>query len=367
MKRISLEALLYARQDAAYRRQYEYILALISEGKIRPLKASGTNGKHPALYREYWLAEPGKDYRILEEELKYQLHPMIVVDYYLSHLASYEKDRQWVLMLSEYLKEKREKLEYTESTNERSFEIWNHEKFLSRGQGKRILKNCGLEEGFLNIYQTTEPLAYYSRTRQVPQNILILENKDTFYSMRRHIMSDAAPEERDSVWGKGNGRDCGEAEVVKDKACGEKISLRNRKGSILGVEIGTLIYGAGKGILRSFLDFDLCVEPYMKDGRNRIYYFGDLDYEGIGIYESLAEMGRGRWEILPFTKAYEAMLEKADGTCGAKNLPDTKEQQNRNIREDFFSFFHGEIVSRMKAVLEAGKYIPQEILNIADF
>ena len=78
-------------------------------------------------------------------------------------------------------------------------------------------------------------------------------------------------------------------------------------------------------------------------------------------------MGRGRWEILPFTKAYEAMLEKADGTCGAKNLPDTKEQQNRNIREDFFSFFHGEIVSRMKAVLEAGKYIPQEILNIADF
>lgn len=328
MKRISLEELLRARQNAAYRQQYEYVLTLISEGKIKPLKASGTNGKRPALYREYWMAELQKDYSILEEELKYQLHPMIAVDYYLSHLANYEQDRQWVLMLSGYLKKDRGKLKYTESTNERSFEIWNHEKFLSRGPGKRILKNCGLEEGFLNIYRTTEPLAYYSRTRQVPQNILILENKDTFYSMRRHLMDG---------------------------------------GRILGMEAGTLIYGAGKGILRSFLDFDVCVEPYMKNDENRIYYFGDLDYEGIGIYESLAEMVSGRWEILPFTDAYKAMIEKADETCKAEDLPDTKEQQNRNIREFFFSHFCGEMVSRMEAILESGKYIPQEILNIADF
>lgn len=345
MKRISLKELLHSRQNNTYEQQYQYILELISEGKVKPVKASGTNGKHPALYREYWLAEQEKDYSIFEEELKYRLHPMISIDYYLSHLANYEQDRPWILMLSEYLKKHREKLEYTESTNERSFEIWSREKFLSRGQGKRILKNCGLAEGFLNIYQTTEPLAYYSRTRQVPQNILILENKDTFYSMRRHLMEGSARE----------------AAKIADKI------PREGKDRVLGMEIGTLIYGAGKGILRSFLDFDLCVEPYMKNGENRIYYFGDLDYEGIGIYESLAEMVSGRWEILPFTEAYAAMLEKADGTCGAKNLPDTKEQQNRNIREDFFAHFHEETVSRMKAVLESGKYIPQEILNITDF
>ena len=52
-----------------------------------------------------------------------------------------------------------------------------------------------------------------------------------------------------------------------------------------GAEIGTLIYGAGKGIIRSFQDFDLCAEPYMKHPKNTIYYFGDMDYEGIGIYE----------------------------------------------------------------------------------
>lgn len=334
MKRISLEALLHSHRNDTYEQQYQYILTLIAEGRIKPLKASGTNGKHPALYYEYWLIEQKKDYSIYEEELKYRLHPTISVDYYLSHLKKYEQDRQWILKLSEYLNKSREKLNYTESANERSFEIWSHEKFLSRGQGKRILKNCGLEEGVLNIYQTTEPLAYYSITRQAPQSILILENKDTFYSMRRHLMEES-----------------------------------NNKNSsrILGMEIETLIYGAGKGILRSFLDFDLCVEPYMTDEKNRIYYFGDLDYEGIGIYESLARMASGRWEIRPFTCAYEAMLTKADKTCGLERLPDTKEQQNRNIKEDFFAYFPLETADKMKSVLKSEKYIPQEILNIADF
>lgn len=58
----------------------------------------------------------------------------------------------------------------------------------------------------------------------------------------------------------------------------------------------TEIFGAGKGIIRSFQDFDLCAEPYMKHPKNTIYYFGDLDYEGIGIYENLAEKFRSRWK-----------------------------------------------------------------------
>lgn len=70
----------------------------------------------------------------------------------------------------------------------------------------------------------------------------------------------------------------------------------------------TEIFGAG--IIRSFQDFDLCAEPYMKHPKNTIYYFGDLDYEGIGIYENLAEKFRSRWKILPFVPAYQAMLGK---------------------------------------------------------
>ena len=171
-------------------------------------------------------------------DIKYTFSTMISVDYYLAHPDMYEKDRNWVLMLNQYLKKHTDALLTPESLNERSFEIWHREKFLDREQGK---------------------------------NILILENKDPFFSMRNYLL--------------------------------------NGHTEIFGAEIGTLIYGAGKGIIRSFQDFDLCAEPYLKHPENTIYYFGDLDYEGIGIYENLAEKFRSRWKIIPFVPAYQAMLE----------------------------------------------------------
>ena len=326
MKRISLEELIKSHAGDSYEQQYHYIIKLLKQEKIKPVKSSGTNGKSPALYRSYWIIEEKKDYSALEEEVKYKLHPMISVDYYLSHLENYEKDREFVLLLNQYLRNNQKMLSYQESVNERSFEIWNREKFLSKEQGKRILKCCGLNMEKLNVYSTAEPLSYYSHTRLTPQNLLILENKDTFYSMRRHLLEG--------------------------------------KSKIFGEEIGTLIYGAGKRILKSFEDFDFCVEPYMAENGNRIYYFGDLDYEGIGIYEKLARDFQSRWEILPFVQAYEKMLEKAEQIIA---LPETKEKQNRNISENFFSYFAEEKVKRMKDILETEKYIPQEILNIADF
>lgn len=326
MKRITLEQLLSEKQTESYGQQYAYVMGLLESGRIRPLKASGKNGKKPALYREYWLSKTQKDEQELLEELRYGLVPSISIDYYLSHPESYREERQWVNRLSDYFRNEKEKLLREASVNERSFEIWNREKFLTKEQGKKILKHCGIEPEKLNMYRTAEPLAYYSHTRETPQKLLILENKDTFYSMRRHLLEG--------------------------------------KDTILGVRIGTLIYGAGKGILRSFEDFDLCVEPYMKDEGNTVLYFGDLDYEGIGIYERLAGLCREQRKILPFTPAYTAMLRKAERV---KELPDTKEQQNRNIQQEFFSCFRKEQRERMLEILKSGKYIPQEILNITDF
>ncbi len=325
MKRILLEELLQSHGKDTYQQQYAYIMGLLKEEKIKPVKSSGTNGKRPALYRAYWLSQEKKDYSAYEEELKYFLHPMIVVDYYLAHFKQYEQDRKYVLLLDSYLKKNRAKLKVPVSVNERSFEIWNREKFLIKEQGKSILKRCGITWESLNMYRTAEPLAYYSHTRKVPQNILILENKDTFYSMRKHLL---------------NGGD-----------------------GILGEEIGTLIYGGGKRVLRSFKDFDICVEPYMTDKSNTIYYFGDLDYEGIGIYESLAQLFWPRWEIRPFVLAYSAMADKAEQ---AKSLPKTKEKQNRNISQSFFSYFSNETEEKMKRILYQGNYVPQEILNLTD-
>ena len=325
MKRISFETLIASYRNLSYREQYEYVKKLLEDGQVKPLKSSGTNGKSPALYREYWLVEEKRDYTNLKEELLYEMVSIISTDYYLKHLDVYEKERNDVLLLNQYLKMNREHLLQQVSQNERSFEIWQKEKFLTKEQGKKILKHCKIDLKQLNVYETTEPLSYYSHTRRTPQNLLIIENKDTFYSMRKHLL---------------DGND-----------------------TILGVEIGTLIYGAGKGIFRSFSDFDLCVEPYMKAEGNQIYYFGDLDYEGIGIYEGVAKLFQVRWRIQPFIEGYEAMLKKAESVS---QLPNTKQQQNKNIQEFFFLHFSIEKVKRMKQILESGTYIPQEILNIVD-
>ena len=69
---------------------------------------------------------------------------------------------------------------------------------------------------------------------------------------------------------------------------------------------------------------------------NQIFYFGDLDYEGIGIYENLAELFNEEWKIIPFMAGYEKLLDKA---VKAVSIPETKERQNRNIKNIFFSYF----------------------------
>lgn len=326
MKRISLEELLGKYSNASYQQQYAHIMELLENGKIKPVGTAGTNGKSPALCLSYWVMEErNNSHDALTEELNYHLEPIISIGYYLSHLAEYQKDRQWVLMLNAYLKENRSLLEQPISVNERSFEIWGREKFLTKEQGKKILKRCGIEPDSLNMYETAEPFAYYSNTRKTPQNMLILENKDTFFSMRRFLLE-------------GNTH-------------------------VLGMEVGTLIYGGGKRIVKSFQDFDLSAEPYMKAEGSQMYYFGDLDYEGIGIYESLARHWYGHGKPIPFVTAYERMMEKAKKIG---RLPDTKEFQNQNISGEFFSYFSKETVEQMQTILEQGKYIPQEILNISD-
>lgn len=330
MKRITLEDLQQKSKIEDYPELCRWIFSEIENGRLEPVKASGINGKRPALYRAYRLVETEKDYGDLEEELKYFLHPLISNDYYLKNLENYNQDRKWVLLLNQFLTEHRDSLDKPESANERSFEIWTREKFLKRGGGMQILKHCGISPELLNFYETTEPMAYYCRNRQVPQNLLILENKDTFYSMRKHLLE-------------GNDR-------------------------ILGVPVGTLIYGAGKRILKSFLDFELCAEPYMTQPENRILYFGDLDYEGIGIYEKLSDLFPT--EILPFRSGYEAMIEKAvlrGGEDYLEFLPDSSENQNQNISETFFDYFLEKWSGRMREILKAGRYIPQEILNQQDF
>lgn len=328
MKKITLDELERKYKSDDYLKLYSKVMSLIGDNKLKPILASGKNGKKPALYKSYWIVEEQVDNSEYIEELSYSYAPCISTDYYHAHINEYKEDRQWVLKLNEYMLHRRKELDEPQSMNERSFAIWNREKFLKEEQGKKILKRCGVSIEMLNIYETTEPLAYYAHTKEIPQNMLIVENKDTFYSMRRRLMF--------------------------------------YSNEIMGMKIGTLIYGAGKSVFRSFKDFDLCVEPHMNDKSNTLYYFGDMDYEGILIYEKFAEAFKKDGVIVPFCSGYEKMVELALG-IGMEQLPDMKQAQNCNIKGNFFGHFMEKHAKIMREILEKGKYIPQEILSEKDF
>lgn len=317
-KRIELATIEQHYELFDYQELYQFIQQALQNGYLEPVKASGSNGKKPALYKKYHIITKIENEEELRQELLFSLSPALKNDYYLNHLKQYELDREAIFKLSDFFQSQRSCLQLPTSLNERSFQIWQQEKFLAQ-EGQRLLKNVGLTLDDLNIYETAEPLAYYSVSKETPQNILIIENKDTFYSLRKYMIE------------------------------GHQ--------QILGFPMKTLIYAGGKKGIKGFQHFEASVEPYLLHQANRFYYFGDLDYEGILIFEKL----RDHFYCEPFVLAYEAMLKKSVSL----QLPKTKEKQNRHISEMFFNYF--EDCTLMKAILESDRYIPQEILTMQDF
>ncbi len=348
MKKAAYEEIVSGKKFTTYQEEADYILSLIREEKIRPVKSSPKNGKSPALHKSYWLLTPDTDTSQYAEELRCTVSTWIDIDYYLNHIDTYIREREFVIALSDYLDRSREHLSVCISENERSFEIWKKEKFLS---GKShggvsagdVLKHCGLTKEFLNTYRTAEPLAYYTNFRETPQKLLISENLDPFYSMRRHLLG-------------GHERIC-------------------------GMRIGTLIYGGGKRIARAFDDFEVFAEPYMlghtghsRTQENQFLYVGDLDYEGIGIYEGLADRQRERRAIEPCMEIYDRMLDKVTEGCAGsmelderiRALPEMK-NQNRIDITGFASHFTDTRRDILEKILMTGRYVPQEILSVMDY
>lgn len=300
---------------------------LIKEERLLPVKNSGGNGKKPTLYKKYRILEKDVDDSEFYDEINYKLSTKLSVEYYKNHIDKYKEHREYILKLSDFITNKQHLLSKTISMNERSFQIWGREKFLQKEGGKTIVKNLGIDLGELNYYDTSEPLAYYSKSKETPQKVLIIENKDTYYTMRRHLI--------------------GEGENIFEE------------------DISTLIYGGGKNINKAFNDYKISVEDYVSDSRNKILYFGDLDYEGIIIYEGLYELFGKEYNMIPFISGYKKMIDKAkmESIC----LPKTKEGQNKNISETFLKEFDEDYRTQIEEILKDGLYIPQEIVNIIDF
>ena len=311
MKKIKLETLIEHFDE--YEKQYEHVQNMIADGVIEPIRNSPMNGKKPSLHTMYWICESKPDYSDELNELKYKTR-FINIDYYTAHPDVYRKEREQALQLEAWL---RHKDDVTVSENERRYEIWRYEKF----NETNILKHCGIDKTVLNTYKTVEPFAYYSHSRKTPQKLLIIENKDPFYGMRKHLLAG------------------------HDTICGE--------------EIGTLIYVGGNGVGASLTEFESSAEPYMLADGNELLYIGDLDYAGIRIYETLVELTG--LPVKPFVKGYKVMLEKSvsPGKC--------KKNQVFESGNRFFSFFDSDTANHIRDLLAKGLYIPQEILTVREY
>lgn len=308
-----------------YKQLSDLVLSLIKDEKIKIIKASGTNGKKPALYNRYIILKDKKDNTKYFEEIDYKIIPELNISYFRRNIDKYKENRKYILKLNDFLLNERELLNKEVSQKERSFQIWQEEKYL-QDRGLTLLKKLNMDVEKLNYYGTNEPIAYYSLTKKIPQNIIIIENMDTFYTIRKHLMDKGA--------------------------------------DIFGNEIGTVIYGKGKGIKKSIKDFELVVDKNVSDTRNKILYLGDLDFEGIIIYEGLEDLIKEKYYIKPFIEGYKKMIDKA--LSNSYELAATKEKQNKNMNGSFLTHFDEEYKEKILKILNEGVYIPQEILNIGD-
>ena len=103
--------------EADYSKFYEVVMRRIENGELVPMKSAKNNGRKPALPLCFWEYEKEADHTELYEELKYRYHPRINTSYYREHPECYERDREKLQLLSDYLKDHSELLLVQETMN----------------------------------------------------------------------------------------------------------------------------------------------------------------------------------------------------------------------------------------------------------
>ena len=292
---------------------YDILIKLEEEGYIKPLKTANKN--YQGSFEKYKILKikEENEEEIKEEILK--LDKKIKIDYYLKNPKEYIKEKEVILPINEFIKNNKGKETEELTVNERSYELYKNEKYLK--QNENILKKLGLTYKDLNCYDTYEPFFYYINTKCKNEDyenktILIIENKDTFWTI---------------------------VKAIKE--------LRINK-------IYMVIYGEGKKILKSFS----FVKELKISKNDNIYYFGDIDYEGINIYISLKEKF-AEYNISVYKRGYEIILDIE------KSPEEVRTNQNINEYkiEKFVEEFDKNHKEKLITIFKNKKYIPQEVFN----
>lgn len=310
--------------ELSYEEHVESVKSLVKNGILSPVTASGLNGRNPSLYNKYRIINNTEiDTASAYEHIKL-LHPYFNHQLYFERPKLYIDNEFAISALSDYLWNNSTELLEPMSINERSLKIWGYEKYLKVNYAllKNIFKfNNWTLEG-LNFYETPEPFFEYVFCRSSNMTVLIIENKDTWYTLR-------------------------------------KVMTEFDTNLILGTPFNAILYGEGRKITRNSGRLEEYAHEMFAGDTIEFYYFGDLDYEGISIYQDLVRCNKNI-SIKLFVKAYEVMIELSK-TCLVPTKNDKR--SNKKDAESFMQHLSIQSQTQLLEILESGRYIPQEIIN----
>lgn len=304
---------------------HHVVETLVDDGILVPVKSSGLNGRLPPLFNKYRIIKPKEDFSGYFESIRH-LNPALNISGYLKRPELYKKHREIVEGLSRYLWYSAELLEEPMSRKERSFSVWGGEKLLDNHFAlvREVLRYNGLGEEFLNYYDTPEPFFEYVHARPEQMTVLILENKDTWFTFRK-LMQDTG------------------------------------KNIVAGTPVDVLLYGEGNKISKcgALEEYNAVMLGGKRGQAGRFLYFGDLDREGIRLFFR-ARGANPNLDIKPFSALYQLMLKLAEGM----ELPESPDERGVEAPlSDFTSMLGFDRVDVLTVFLEKGRYIPQEIVN----
>lgn len=350
--RFGYEEVLDIAPEMSYGELYETLEALCREGLIVPVKKSGKTSFVPQVFREYRKVAVKQDYSHLLPEIK-GLHPSLSIDRYLKKPGEFQESGKYVRKLSELLWKEDVCLSQWMSVKEKSYAIWGEEKFLESRQGRALLAFHHLDWESLHCYYAPEP--FFCRVFQ-PEgkgDVLILENKDTWYSIGRALKES------------GTGRILGISPGLLVYGEGNKITREQEGLTAFLEEMG---YGVPDRTGYDGLDSTGCggMDCSVPDsvGCGAVYYAGDIDRAGVNIFSEARRQNPGL-SIEPCLPLYQAMVQRA---LSEQELPEESgDGRNGSWDESFLEYFTGESRAFVQRVLEENRRIPQEILNYQDY
>lgn len=325
--RFGYEEILQLSPDLSYEELHGVLEELCEQGVIAPIRKSGKTSFVPQVYREYRKVAEKRDYSYLLPEIR-SLHPTLAIDRYLKEPGEFEESRDYVLQLSRLLWQEDERLGRWMSVKEKSYAIWGDEKFLESRQGKAILAFHRLDEEKLRYYHAPEP--FFCRVFQPGEkgDVLVLENKDSWYSIGRALRE-------------------------------------HQEKRIFGISVGLLVYGEGNKITREQEGLSAFLEEMgCRSTGQRIYYAGDIDRAGVGIFYD-AKKQNPDLSMEPCLPLYHFMVQRA--LEEKRVLEKCRDKREIGWKREFLEYFPLPYRSFVQQVLEENRRIPQEILNYQDY